>query len=81
MRLEAGAAQDFGAGGAGLPCGAGDVPGVHPMFPDFTFRNTWMAVEPYAAQDSEASISLSSDTDESVDTQSDKEAIVLPEIE
>ena len=45
------------------------------------FPNTWMAVEPYAAQDSEASISLSSDTDESVDTQSDKEAIVLPEIE
>ena len=34
-----------------------------------------MAVEPYAAQDSEASISLSSDTDKSVDTQSDKEAL------
>ena len=50
-------------------------------FRHFTFPNTWMAVEPYAAQDSEASISLSSDTDESVDTQSDKEAIVLPEIE
>ena len=43
----------------------------------FTFPSTWMAVEPYAAQDSEASISLSSDTDESVDTQSDKEAVVL----
>ena len=43
-------------------------------FRHFTFPNTWMAVEPYAAQDSEASISLSSDTDESVDTQSDKEA-------
>ena len=37
VRLEAGAAQDFGAGGAGLPCGAGDVPGVHPMFPAFHF--------------------------------------------
>ena len=49
---------------------------MHQMFP-----STWMAVEPYAAQDSEASISLSSDTDESVDTQSDKEAVVLPEIE
>ena len=47
-------------------------------FRHFTFPNTWMAVEPYAAQDSEASISLSSDTDKSVDTQSDKEAIVLP---
>ena len=42
-------------------------------FRHFTFPSTWMAVEPYAAQDSEASISLSSDTDESVDT-SDKEA-------
>ena len=50
-------------------------------FRHFTFPSTWMAVEPYAAQDSEASISLSSDTDESVDTQSDKEAVVLPEIE
>ena len=46
-------------------------------FRHFTFPSTWMAVEPYAAQDSEASISLSSDTD----TQSDKEAVVLPEIE
>ena len=46
-------------------------------FRHFTFPSTWMAVEPYAAQDSEASISLSSDTDESVDTQSDKEAVVL----
>ena len=45
-------------------------------FRHFTFPSTWMAVEPYAAQ-----ISLSSDTDESVDTQSDKEAVVLPEIE
>ena len=49
-------------------------------FRHFTFPSTWMAVEPYAAQDSEASISLSSDTDESVDTQSD-EAVVLPQIE
>ena len=37
-------------------------------FRHFTFPSTWMAVEPYAAQDSEASISLSSDTDESVET-------------
>ena len=43
-------------------------------FRHFTFPSTWMAMEPYAAQ-------LSSDTDESVDTQSDKEAVVLPEIE
>ena len=33
-------------------------------FRHFTFPSTWMAVEPYAAQDSEASIS--SDTDKSV---------------
>ena len=48
-------------------------------FRHFTFPNTWMAVEPYAAQDSEASISLSSDTDESVDTQSDKEGDLVTE--
>ena len=53
---------------------------MHQMFPAFHLPEH-VDVEPYAAQDSEASISLSSHTDESLDTQSDKEAVVLPEIE
>ena len=80
MRLEAGTAQDFGAGGAGLPCGARGVPGMHQMFPAFhlpehvdgrgTLRSTGLR-----------GLHLPLLTDESVDTQSDKEAVVLPEIE